>query len=137
MPITSIGKTLRKVSEAKTRDEKIELLRKNDALTFRALLKMAFDPDLKWALPEGAPPYTPSKFHDNEGMIHKEFRRMYLFVEGGNPNLKPHRREQLYKELLECVTPEDAEFLIAVKDKTVPKVFKGVTQKLVEEAFPS
>jgi hypothetical protein len=59
---------------------------------------------------------------------------MYLFIEGGNDNLKPVRREYLFVQLLENVNKEDARLLISVKDKTIP--YKGITKKLVEELYP-
>jgi hypothetical protein len=63
-----------------------------------------------------------------------EIRRLYLFLKGGNPNLTKLRRETLFIELLESVHPSDAKILIAIKDKKLP--YKGLTAKLVKEAFP-
>jgi hypothetical protein len=48
--------------------------------------------------------------------------------------LHPVRRETLFIELLENINPLEAKILLAVKDKKLP--FKGLTAKLVEEAFP-
>lgn len=57
-----------------------------------------------------------------------------MFVEGGNPNLKPVRREFLFIQLLESIDSEDAKLLLAVKEKKLP--FKGITEKTVRQAFP-
>ena len=55
-------------------------------------------------------------------------------MEGGNPNLKPLRREFLFIQLLESIDSEDAKLLLSVKDKKLP--FKGITEKIVRQAFP-
>jgi hypothetical protein len=66
-------------------------------------------------------------------MLPAELRRMYLFIDGGAPNLKPVRRESLWIELLECVDPEDAKLLNLIKDKKLPE---GLTADTVKKAFP-
>ena len=58
----------------------------------------------------------------------------YLFVEGGNPNLKPARREYLFIELLESVHDQEAQLLLQIKDKKIK--CRGLTYKLVKETFP-
>jgi hypothetical protein len=68
-------------------------------------------------------------------MLYTEIRRLYLFVEGGNPNLSKLRREMLYIQLLESVDPNDAKLLNYVKDKKLP--FRGITAKIVNQAFPN
>ena len=61
-------------------------------------------------------------------------RKLYLFVEGGNPNLKQVRREYLFVELLESIDPSEAELLLQVKDKKIK--CRGLTYNLVKETFP-
>ena len=51
---------LDKVSKAKTKDKKIEILRKNKTDALKMLLKAAFDPKIVWCFPEGEVPYTPN-----------------------------------------------------------------------------
>ena len=58
-------------------------------------------------------------------------RKLYLFVEGGNPNLKQVRREYLFVELLESIDPSEAELLLQVKDKKIK--CRGLTYNLVKE----
>lgn len=129
-----IAEILKKVSESKTKEEKLEIFRKNDSSAIRTILKFALDPNIKWALPEGNPPYKPCQFLDQHSMLYQEARRLYLFVEGGNDNLKPIKRESLFIALLESVDPEDAKVLLAAKDKKLP--YKGITVNLINEAYP-
>ncbi|BCU97631.1 MAG: hypothetical protein CM15mV18_0080 [uncultured marine virus] len=48
---------LTKVNNAKDKPSKIAVLKKNDSVPLRQVLKGAFDPNIKWALPEGTPVY--------------------------------------------------------------------------------
>ena len=115
-------------------EEKVKCLRANENSAILTILKFAYDPNIVWLLPEGEPPYNPSNEHSLDNMLYSEARKLYLFIEGGNPNLKPTRREFLFVELLQHVHPEDAKLLLAIKEKTIP--YKGITSKLVLKAFP-
>ena len=127
-----IAEVLKLVSEQKTKEEKINVFRKNDSTALRTVLKYALDPNIKWALPAGAPPYKPTNYLDQQSMLYQEAKRLYLFVEGGNPNLTPLKRESLFIGLLESIDPDDAKVLLSAKDKKL----KGVTAAIVNEAFP-
>ena len=89
-----ISEILKIVSEQKTTDEKVRKLQELNTPVLQQILKLALDPSVKWKLPEGEPPYNPSPYDDTQAMLYQEARRMYLFLEGGNDNLTPLRREQ-------------------------------------------
>lgn len=125
---------LKEVSEFTPASDRHLFLKQNESVAIRALLRYAFDKNVKFLLPKGNPPYKPFEGHDAEGRLYTEIRRLYLFVEGGNPNLKPLRREALFIQILESVDPEDAKLVLAIKDKKLP--FKGITEKTVRQAFP-
>ena len=131
----SISEILHEIGEHTSFHDRVKAMRSyrsNEPL--RTVLKYAFDPRIKFNLPEGAPPYRENDFPDQEGILYFEARKMYLFVEGGNPNLKPLKREELFIRLLETVDKDDAKILIGMKDKDIP--VKNITQKLTERAFP-
>jgi hypothetical protein len=129
-----IAEILEKVSNEPKRELKIEMLRKHDSSAMRTILKYALDPEIRWALPEGTPPYKPCDYLDQENMLYSEARRLYLFIEGGNPNLNTLKREALFIQLLESIAPADAKLICAAKDKKLP--YKGLTTKLINEAYP-
>lgn len=129
-----IAEILDKCSKIDSRAEKIEYLRKNNSITLRTILAGAYDPRVEWDLPPGNPPYKPCEFFDQQGRLYQETRRLYLFTKGGNPNLTPLKRESLFISLIESLDPEDAKVVLAMKDKKIP--YKGITPKLVSEAFP-
>lgn len=119
--------------------ERIAYLRQHGSDQMIHILNLIFDPNVKFVLPEGPMPEGSWKSlpeaTDMQGMLYAEARRLYIFTEGGNPNLRPKRREQLWVNLLESVTPVDADLLISMKDKKFPS-WNKITKKQFEEAFP-
>ena len=130
----SISEILKLVSEQSTKQAKIDILRENYSPVLAQILQYALDPRIKWALPEGAPPFKENVYPGQETVLFSEARRLYLFLEGGNPNLTNFKREMLFVQFLEMLHPSDAKVIIAAKDKKIP--YKGITTKLVNEAFP-
>jgi hypothetical protein len=129
-----IAEILSKASTITDDIERIGYLRQNQSTTLHMILRGAFDPTIKWALPSGVPPYKPNALVDQHHRLFTESRKLYLFVEGGSPNLKQLRRETLFVELLETVDPEDAKLLLKIKDKQLP--YPGITLDIVKKAFP-
>ena len=56
-----MNEVLQKVSNAKTKKEKIALLQKFNTQALRSLLIINFDESIIPMLPEGAVPYTPNE----------------------------------------------------------------------------
>jgi len=131
----SIYNILKECSEPKSVNERVELLRKNSSPVLINLLKYAFDPSIKFLLPEGDPPYKPCEFVDQESRLYQEARKMYLFVEGGNSNLTKLKREMLFIQLIEGIDKNDAILLCSIKDKKLP--FKSLTAEIIKKAFPN
>lgn len=129
-----VAEILQMVSKEKSKTRRVQLLRQHQSFPLKIILQYAFDPNIEWALPEGPVPYKPNDLNDLEHVLYAEARKLYLFIEGGNPDLKQLRREALFIELLENVDKEDAKLLAAIKDKTIP--YPYITYKLVKEAFP-
>jgi hypothetical protein len=131
----NVVETLEMVDEAKTRDEKREILKSRDNYATRALLQLNFHPDVKWHIPRGSPPYTPSQEADStEGSIHFEVKKLNYFVKGGGHDLSMLKRESMYVQLLERVAAKDAKLLISVKDQNLS--YKGLSYKLVRDVWP-
>jgi hypothetical protein len=130
-----VAEILKKASEITDENQRIVWLRQNNSVALESMLRGAYDPKIVWLLPEGIPPYKPNDLVDQHHRLFTEARKLYLFIEGGNPNLKQVRREQLFIELLETVDPEDAKLLLSVKEKHIP--YPGVTIEVVTKAFPN
>jgi hypothetical protein len=130
----SIAEVLKAASNIPNVDQRAEFLRAHDSTALRAILTGALSPYVTWLLPEGKPPYKPSDLVDQQHRLFTEVRKLYLFIKGGNSNLKQLRRETLFVEMLECLDPEDAKLLLAVKDKKIP--YPGINLDLINLAFP-
>ena len=124
------------VDQAKSQKQKKEVLLKYDNSALREILKYAFHPDIKFLLPPGDPPHKDfmGDTTPNPTYLYGLIRKLYLFVEGGNPNLTQVRREYLFIELLESVSKTEAELLMQIKDKKIQ--CRGLTYKLIKEVFP-
>ena len=129
-----VSEILDKVSKLKKESDKIEVLKMSQCPALLTVLQGAFDSRIKWLLPEGVPPYRPNPAPETHNVLHSEMRKMYLFVDGGNPNLKQIKREALFIEMLESVHHEDAKVLLNIKEKKTPA--KGLTKEMVNKAFP-
>ena len=132
-----ISEVLRKVSNAKTKQEKIDLLRKYNSNALRQLLIINFDDSVICELPEGDVPYTPNEAPpgtDHTRLEH-EYKGLYRFFKGGAklPGLK---RESMFVQLLEGLSAEEAELLVLVKDGRLGDKYKRITKSVVSEAFP-
>lgn len=128
-----LAEILENASKLQTRKDRAEYLKKHDSRALQDLVQYALHPAINWDLPEGNPPYKPCQYLDQEGMLYKELRRFKLFVNGNGSNLKPVRLEALFIELLESIAPKDAELVLLVKDRKLPK---GLTPSVIEEVWP-
>ncbi len=130
----SVSEILKKASLIEDENQRIHWLRQNNSVALESVLRGAYDMTIKWLLPEGAPSYKPSDLIDQQHIFYAEARKLYMFIEGGNPNLKQLRREVLFIAMLEAVDPEDAKLLLAIKEKKIP--YPNITPELVRKAFP-
>tara|TARA_Y100001938_G_scaffold57961_1_gene81002 strand:+ start:491 stop:955 length:465 start_codon:yes stop_codon:yes gene_type:complete len=133
----SFHEILTKVNNAKDKPKKIEVLRKYDTNELRMFLKGAFSEKLEWLLPEGKPPYTPNEapVGTEHTWLKQEVKRMFHFLKGGNPQLSQMKRDNMFIQMLEGLSKEEAELLIWAKDNELNKHYKGLTANLVKEAF--
>jgi Family of unknown function (DUF6433) len=131
--MTSVSKLLQQINDLNDKKQIVESLKVNGHPVLKSILKYMFDPSIKFLLPEGKPPFR-SNPHDEPKALLMQANKLYLFVEGGNPRLNPIKREHLFIQILETVNTDDAELLIAMKDKKSP--YKNITKAVVKEAFP-
>ena len=132
-----INEVLQKVSNAKTKPEKVKLLKEYNTNALRSILIANFDDSIVSLLPPGEVPYTPNDAPEGteHTVLEKEYRKLYLFFKGGSSTLKQSKREELFIQMLEGLTEGEAEVLVLVKDKKLGKRWK-ITRACVEQAFP-
>lgn len=123
---------------AKTKEERLAILRSNDSWALKNVLMGTFHPKVQFVIKK-IPKYnsvqTPVGFAYNH--ISDALSKVYLFTEGHpkvSPNLTIQRKEQLLIQILESLEKGEAEVYTNMlkKDLKVPHL----TSKLVNEAFP-
>lgn len=132
-----ISEVLQKVSNAKTKAEKIKLLNDYNSQTLRSLLIWNFDESVESLLPPGEVPYTANEAPagTEHTLLEQESKRFYYFVSAGRTNISQMKREQMFIQMLEGLHKSEAEILTLVKDKKLGTKYR-ITRATVEEAFP-
>lgn len=135
MSSLSIAEVVQLLRSAKTKNERVEILKQNDTPALRGILRMNYDADLLVALPEGTPPYKPASVPQGFGetTLKASARGWYVFIKENSPNLKQSKRESIFISLLESLDPVEAEILVTAKDR---KLDLGLTKKAIDEVFP-
>ena len=127
-----------KINNAKDKPRKLKVLKDNDSVSLRQVLKGAFDPKIEWLLPKGDDiPFTrnDAPVGTEHTQLRQEAKRLYLFTKGGDGTLSSNKRETIFIQMLEGLSAEEAEFLVAVVNKKINNKYKGFTGNLVKEAF--
>ena len=127
---------LQKVSNAKTKKEKIALLKEYNTQALRSLFTINFDDTVISMLPPGDVPYQPNDAPEGteHTLLEKEARLLHHFFKGGS-NVSQVKRENMFIQMLEGLNKGEAEVLVLVKDKKLGKRWK-ITKACVSEAFP-
>jgi len=103
-----------------------------DNYAIKTLLEYAFDPDKKFLLPEGKPPYKPdaAPLGMSPGNLYQQIKKLYIF---GRADVSKLRLEQLFIQMLESIHPTEAELMVAVKDKVLTDLYPNITKELLVE----
>ena len=150
VPQTLISEVLQRVSNAKTKAKKVEILQeyKSEALT--KVLLCNFAPTVSFVFPTGKTPFTP--LDRPKGVQHQllftEQRLLDKFITKTinnvtyygcsgttQPRIQQIKKEHMWIQLLEALYSEEAELLDLVKDKQLNKRYK-ITKQNVIDAFP-
>jgi hypothetical protein len=133
-----VSEVLEEAGKILKRDERIKFLQLNKSPGLTDILRVQYDDTIVSALPEGAPNYrqddAPKDYQYT--ILNKAYTQFKYFFKGPIANdMNPLKRESLFLNLLETLHVEEAELLIAAKDKKMK--YKGITKKLVRDAFPN
>jgi len=100
------------------------------------LLNYNYNPNIKFLLPEGTPPFKndekPAGMENTT--LEREHRRFYIWLDP-NQNLPAMRREQLFIEMLGGLNIDEAKLICLVKDKKLQEKYPSITEKLVRDTF--
>lgn len=126
---------LSRVNQASSDDEQIQLLNAIKSPAVAGLLKINFNPDINFNLPEGTPPFKV--FDKPKGIDHSylevEYRNFGYFF--GESNLTPMKRENLFIDILERLYVDEANLLLAIKNHQLTKLFPNIKKRNVLKAY--
>jgi hypothetical protein len=147
---TLISEVLQRVSNAKTKAEKVDILKEYKSPALTKILLCNFAKNIKFVFPDGKTPYTPSDAPKGvqHQILFREHRMLEKFIAKlvngvtywgcsgtTRPNIQQLKKEQLWVQLLESLHPEESEVLDLVKDKKLTTKYK-ITRQNVIDAFP-
>lgn len=135
--VVLMSEVLTKVNNAKDKPKKIQVLRDYDNQPLRQVLKGAFDPKIEWDLPAGDPPFIANEapIGTEHGLLRNEAKRLWYFVKGANNELTKTQKETMFIQMLEGLHKDEAKVLLGMKSKSLNKMYKGLTESVVKEAF--
>lgn len=134
----NIYEIFNEVENASSRQERIDVLRRNDCFALRQVLRGTYDPNIRFSI-DKIPYYKPSDAPAGLGYtsIHQELSRAYLFQKD-NPrvsqSLTQERKEQILIQILEALEKKEAEIYMNMLLKK--QVVQGLNIEVVKEAFP-
>ena len=133
----TVHETLKHISElpAKDRVNAIQQISKLKPI-LREVLGFTYHKNYNFTLPEGNPPFKTMEVPPNMGLnrLPHEIRKFKYFV--NNTELHVIKRERIFIDMLEALSPEEAVLVLMIKNKKLTGPYKNVTRKLVEEALP-
>ena len=65
------------------------------------------DKSLKWIIPDGDPPYTPSRAHNHPTDLRRQNSKFKYFVQGMEKTTPQFKKERMFLLMLEGIHPQD------------------------------
>ena len=147
---TLISEVLQRVSNAKTKSAKVEILTEYKSPALTKVLLCNFAKSIAFVFPEGKTPFTP--LDRPKGVQHQllftEQRILDKFITktingvtyygcsgAPKPRIQQIKKEHLWIQLLEALHMDEAEVLDLIKDKKLTSRYK-ITRQNVIDAFP-
>ena len=136
-----LSEILTKVHKAKLYDDKVRILKEEDCLALRQICQWSYNPIIESELPSGTPPYIENDAPEGTEhmLLRTEGNTLWHFVKtngkSADPNIQSTVRERMFIRLLEGLHKDEAKLLCAVKEKSLHKVYKGLSTQVVSEAF--
>jgi hypothetical protein len=133
-----VSEILDKFEVAKTREEKIAVLKNNVTDPLLVLLRLNYDHMLKMDLPDGEPPFrkdTDKPVGYSESSLQLELRRFYVWLDP-RTTLPKLKKESLFVNMLEGIHWTEAEALCLAKDRKLHTKYKSLKEDIVRAAFP-
>lgn len=127
------------IEKEKSKEKKLELLLKYNNDVVRTILRLNYDYNLKFNLPEGEPPFkkeTDKPIGYHQTTLQQELRRMYIWVNNTDQSLSNLKKESLFINMLEGLHYTEAEIICLVKDRKLETKYPSLTYDLINESYP-
>lgn len=125
---------LNEVNSFTAKQDKINHLQANGTVPLKTFLMLAYSSDITFLLPKERPEFRLNHHPDTVIDMHVNTFKMFIKECDEYPNLKQTKRERKFIDLLESVSPDEAEFIMQV---CIDRKVRGITRTVVREAFPS
>ena len=149
-------------SKQRSKAKKVEVLKRYEDPSLKALFIWNFDETIVSVLPPGEVPYSSLEEEQNTSgtlttkinqqsetmrynntpnankghtTLRREWTKLYNFIKGGNDALNGLRRETMFIQILQGLHPLDAEILCLIKDKDLESKY-AIPKKSVIQAYP-
>lgn len=148
---TLLSEVLQRVSNAKTKTEKITILQEYKSPALTKILLCNFAKSVRFTFPDGKTPFTENEVPKgiNHQMLYNEHKMIEKFIVKdiapgftvygcsgrAEPRIQPLKKEALWIQLLEALHVDEANLMDLVKDKKLTDVYK-ITRQNVIDAFP-
>lgn len=136
--IKNVYEILKEFEGVETRQQRKEILERNNIYYFKQVLQYTFNPKFEFHVKEFPKEYIkPDTFPGIRlAGLESELRRVYLFLKGDPTGdaLTEQKRNVLLLQLLESFEPEEAVVFVNMMKKDLKT--KGLTESLVREVFP-
>jgi hypothetical protein len=129
-----LSEILKKASDIESKEDRIKYLQSMSSIPMFRVVKAALDPNVKWLVGPELPNFNACKLPGQEEALLAESRRLYLFLEGGHDTLAQHKRETLFIQFLEMLSPEDVELIRCALQKKLP--YDNLTYDVMNSAYP-
>ena len=132
-----IHEVLELAVKQRSKAKKVEILKRYEDPSIKAIFIWNFDQSIRSAVPEGPVPYKENEVPvgTDHTSLRREYKNLYHFIKGGNDTLSSLRRETMFIQLLEGLHPNEAEIICLVKDKQLQTKY-NIKEDVVKDAYP-
>ena len=135
-----IAEIIAKAGNRRTKAEKVKVLRDFSSPALKDFFTYLASPHIQFLIPASRPPFEKKdKSLDLQNEFIRDISRKKLnyFISIDNVpvhNIKQAKREQMFLQMLESVDPDDAELIMLMINKELPK---GISMPVIKEYIPN
>jgi len=135
-----IAEIVDKAGKRRTKAEKVAVLREHSSPALKDFFTYVANPKIQFLIPSSRPPFEKK---DKSLDLQNEFirdinkKKLNYFISIDNVpvhNIKQPKREQMFLQMLEAIDPDDAELVLLMINKELPK---GISMPVVKEYIPN